>query len=441
MKSKYYVIDKKGNIHEPEKYLKSNECSREMKICIEREVNELKASGKLDSSYQKIAAKLGFSWENNSEIGFLNYDYKANLLVRLVQEYARKLVNQIGFPIFEVKGSNFFDMQYPVVEAYAGLFGDRLFKFNAEGSNLVMSYDASYPQFNLAQKYQLSAKDLPFAHFSISDCYRNEQSGECMLLYRSRRFYMPDVHPYFRDINEAWSWYSKIEDQLIAGFKLAKRRYINIAKVSSEANWEQYKEKICNIAKSRDQEMLVDIKMDKQDRYWIVDIDYSIIDSFEQVREIGCIQIDIGNAKRLGIKYVKADGKSQDPVIIHCAIPGGIERYIYMLIDSYKEFPLELQPVQLRLVPVSEKFNDYAVELAEKFRDLRIEVDDRSESVGKRVRLAHDELIPNVIVIGEKEVQSGLAEEQIQAIACQVNNGIVPFLEISWPKLVSKQVR
>lgn len=85
-------------------------------------------------------------------------------------------------------------MSHPVVEAYASLYGDRLFNFNAGNKKLVMSYNASYPQFNLAGQYSIKDKHLPFAHFSISDCYRLEQSGECMLFVRQRRFFMPDLH-------------------------------------------------------------------------------------------------------------------------------------------------------------------------------------------------------------------------------------------------------
>jgi threonyl-tRNA synthetase len=170
MKNIYLIINKKGEIYEPKEYLKLKECSNEMKICIKREVLGEKWEVKNECKNINIANKLGFNWEKNSKIGFLSYDYKADLIKRLVEGYARNLVMELDFPIYEVKGSNFFDLKHPVVKAYAGLFGNRLFQSN----NMVMSYDASYPQFNIASKLNIKERDLPFAHFSISDCYRYE---------------------------------------------------------------------------------------------------------------------------------------------------------------------------------------------------------------------------------------------------------------------------
>jgi threonyl-tRNA synthetase len=303
-----------------------------------------------------------------------------------------------------------------------------------------MSYDASYPQFNLAGKYRINEKQLPFAHFSISDCYRNEQSGECMLLFRGKRFNMPDIHPYFKNLDDAWEWYPKIEKQIEAGFDLAKREYVNVAKVGSEKSWEICKKNLCSIARNGKKEMLIEIKMDKEDRYWIVDIDYSFIDAFGQVREIGCIQIDIGNAKRLGIKYHKDDGGLENPVIIHCAIPGGIERYIYMLIDNMQNFPIYFRPIQLRLIPVSQKYNDYALKIAESFPQIRIDIDDRSEGVSQKIKQAHADLVPNHLVIGEKEVAEGeipqSAKDAISNIQEQIKG--LPSIPVQIPLFLSK---
>lgn len=444
MENKYLVVGRDGSIHEPADYEKSAHCSEIMRACIEREVLGKPAVARGKCDYLKRAGKLGFSWEKNSSIGFLNYDYKADWLMRALKEYARSLVSKIGFPIFEVKGANFFDMKYPVVEAYAGLFGERLFKFKNDEEALVMSYDASYPQFNLAGKYRIKENQLPFAHFSLSDCYRYERSGECMLLFRGRRFFMPDLHPYFADLDSAWEWYYAIEKQIEAGFKLAGREYINVAKVSSIQNWEKYKDKIIEIAQCGNKEMLIEIKMDGQDRYWIVDIDYSFLDAFGQIREVGCIQIDVGNAKRLGIKYVDSSGHAQNPVIIHAAVPGGLERYVYMLLDDASEFPVALAPVQLRLIPVSEEYIKHAIRLAQ-FPNIRADVDDRNLSVGKRVLLAHKDMIPKVFVVGEREVkeagEGGIPAELVKVVErVRRASESVPFVQAGWSGRVSRQV-
>lgn len=447
MKNKYLVINKDGHLIDPAKYAKSKECSEELRVFIEREALHKKVEDKsARSEYLKYANRLGFNWEPNADVGFAQYDYKANLIMRLVKEYARQIVNNIGFPIYEVRGSNVFDISYPVVEAYAKLYGDRLFQFKSGKKSVVMSYDASYPQFNLAGKYQLSYKDLPFAHFSISDCYRHEQSGECMLLYRLRRFFMPDLHPYLKNVAEAFKWYPRIEKQIVNAAYEVNRKYQVIAEVGSMKFWKDYKEQIVKIARNANRDMLVEIKRDGKDRYWIINVDYKIVDKLGQSREIGCIQIDVGNAKRLGIEYLDRKNKSHYPVIIHSAVPGGIERYLYMLFDNFKKsFPLWLHPVQIRLIPLSEKYVKYCKKILDKNKGkpARMDIDDRAESVGKRIKQAKEELVPYVIVMGEKELQGGGnifdLEEAIDSV--QKNARGKPFLSYSWPSLVSRQVK
>ena len=439
MKNKYVVIDEKGAIHSPEIYVKSESCPSEFKIIIEREALGISVVPGVQSKYIDIAKKFGFKWEPNSDIGFMQYDHNGQLMMELVQRYARQLVQKIGFPIYEVRGSNFFDMAHPVVQAYAKLFGDRLFQYKAEKKELVMSYDASYPQFNLAAEYRIKEDQLPFAHFSLSDCYRNEQSGECMLLLRQRRFFMPDLHPYFKDVAQAFAWYPKIEEQILSSAKVVNRQYWNIIKVSSEENWEKYQAEIVAIAKRKRQPALVEIRREGVDRYWIIDVDYSLVDEMQQVREIGCIQIDVGNAKRLGIKYLGNDGAEHHPVIIHAAVPGGIERYIYAMLDNPKvHLPLWVRPVQVRLLPVSEKYAEFCEEIAREFPVLRIEIDDRSEGVSKKIKNCFKDFISEFIVVGEKEVES---VESVQAKLDELKGKAegYPSIEINIPVLMSRK--
>lgn len=446
MNSKFFIISKQGEVQDIESFLASGKCSDSFRVFIEREALK-KGIVRADigkPEYLKYANKFGFSWEPNADVGIASYDYRANLIKRLVQDYARSLVKSIGLPIYEVSGSNIFNMEHPVVGAYAKLYGDRLYQFNSGENQVVMSYDASYPQFNLAGKYQFSHKQMPFAHFSISDCYRYEQSGECMLLYRHRRFYMPDIHPYFKDVAEAFAWYPKIEEPIIRAAAEVGRSYEVAVEVSSPKHWEQYQADIVKIAQNLGQDVLVELHDDDKDRYWIINVDYKLIDKLGQSREIGCIQIDIDNARRLGIEYVDADGKSQHPIIIHSAVPGGIERFLYLLFDNFKEsFPLWLMPVHIRLLPVNDSHIAHCERLVEQYRDMpiRIEIDDRGESIGKKVKQAKDELVPYQIVIGDQEA-GGKCEPLDEAVAAIVENAKgKPFIPLEWPELISRQIR
>jgi threonyl-tRNA synthetase len=425
-------------------YLSSDSCSQVFKqfACCE-------AYGKHkggNSDYIEMANKLGFSWEASSRIGFMNYDYKANWMMEVIKEYARSLVHKIGFPIYEVRGANIFDMSHPVVASYGKLYGDRLFQLRVDDNENLMSYDASYPQFNLASKYHVRKEDLPFAHFSLSDCYRMEQSGECMLMYRLRRFFMPDLHPYFESVSQAFKWYPVIEKKLIKAAEAVNRKYQLIIEVGSPEFFEQYKSEIKKLSKNFGREVLIAVHNDDKPRYWIINADYKIVDKLGHSREICCIQIDVGNAKRLGIKYWD-NGNERPPVIIHSAVPGGIERFLYMVIDSLPaNFPYWLNPSQLRLIPVSKKFISAIEKSLSKLSEysVRVEIDDRDESVSKKVRRARADLVHKFVVVGEKELKIGL-DGYLQKIINKLQNQAdsefkAPFMDISWPRKVSSQL-
>ena len=442
---KYFILNQEKSVVEIDDYLKQPQIDLEFARFVRREaLGEVLVKQSNDKpAYLAPASKLGFNWEPNADIGHVQYNYKGNLMRRLVQDYARQLVHSLDLPIYEVNGANMFSLQHPVVDAYASLYGDRLYQFKSGKSNLVMSYDASYPQFNLAAKAPLSHKQLPFAHFSISDCYRQEQSGEMMLLLRQRRFYMPDIHPYFKDSSQAFEWFPKLQAKILESGKAAARDYQVIIEVPSEQVWNEYKSYIEKIPEQLGADVLVNILEDGKNRYWIINVDYKIIDKLGQAREIACIQVDIGNASRLNIHYIDENGESQHPVIIHSAIPGGIERYLYVLFDNFEHgLPLWLNPVQVRLLPVGGEHVAACKELLAKFAHLplRIEIDDRSISLSSKLKSAHQDFVPHKIVIGQKEIDSGFAD--FEALAGELASDVqsMPFIRREWPAELSRQL-
>ena len=442
---KYFIINQQSQVVEIDDYLKLPKIDCEFERFIRREAHgEILVEQSNDKpAYLAPASKLGFSWEPNADIGHVQYNYKANLMRRLVQDYARQLVRELDLPIYEVNGANMFSLKHPVVDAYASLYGDRLYQFKSGKSDIVMSYDASYPQFNLAAKAPLSHKNLPFAHFSISDCYRQEQSGEMMLLIRHRRFYMPDIHPYFKDIAQAFEWFPKLQAKILQSVESANRKYQVVIEVPSEKVWLEYQSYIEQIPVSLGADVLVNILEDGKDRYWVVNVDYKIIDKLGQAREIACIQVDIGNAPRLNIHYIDENGQEKHPVIIHSAIPGGIERYLYILFDNFEQgLPLWLSPAQIRLIPVGGEYVEHCQRLIAEYGNLplRIEVDDRSISVSSKLKSAHEEYVPHKLVVGQKEVDDGFSElkELVKKLVKDV--GDKPFIPREWPSEVSRQL-
>jgi threonyl-tRNA synthetase len=176
-------------------------------------------------------------------------------------------------------------------------------------------------------------------------------------------------------------------------------------------------------------------------------------------REIATVQIDVGNAKRFGIKFADKEGKENYPVILHTAIIGTIERYLYTLFDfalkmKHPALPLWLSPTQVRIIPVSDKFEKDAEKIAEKIEknDVRVDVDDRQLTMQKKIREAETEWINYVVVIGQKEIDSCLLavrdrrtgeirQMKLEELAKEIKQNVAdkPFMHLVVPLRVSER--
>jgi 16S rRNA U516 pseudouridylate synthase RsuA-like enzyme len=197
--------------------------------------------------------------------------------------------------------------------------------------------------------------------------------------------------------------------------------------------------------------------------YWVINVEYVIIDELNRPREIATWQIDVGNAQRFNIKYVDEKGNEKYPVIVHTAILGSIERYIYMVFDTLAKnerhgvsptLPLWLSPIQVRIIPVAQEHLDYAIKVAQALlsKGFRVDVDDRNEGLGKKIRDAGIEWIPYVVVIGTHEIKTNTLnvrirskgiqkvmplDELISLLETEVEG--YPKVEMAMPMLLSKR--
>jgi hypothetical protein len=130
LKNQYYIIKPDGSIVSPKSYLEAGVGSDSFRLFVQREAQGqgVNRGSEGKPAYLSVAKKFGFGWEPNADIGIAQYDFKANLMRRLVMEYARRLVHNLDLPVYEVNGSNLFNLSHPVVSAYAHLYGDRLYR-------------------------------------------------------------------------------------------------------------------------------------------------------------------------------------------------------------------------------------------------------------------------------------------------------------------------
>jgi len=151
--------------------------------------------------------------------------------------------------------------------------------------------------------------------------------------------------------------------------------------------------------------------------YFVLKWELNFVDSMGKASALSTDQIDVENGDRYGIDFVDENNTKQHPIILHNSPSGAIERIIYVLLekaakDSYEgrkpQFPLWLAPTQIRIIPLKEEFNDFTEKLSNRIseNDIRVDIDDRNESIGKRIREAEKEWIRYILVIGEKEAGS-----------------------------------
>lgn len=407
---KYVILLPTGEVMAPEAYLERGD-DDELKVLVMKEVFKKELSGG-EPEVTEACNKFGFEWEPMSDAGHMRYGPHATVMVEAVSNYAWEVVRSLGIPVFKVKGTNMFNMKFKPIREHAELFGDRLYEVETDRGTHVLRYAACHQQFAMVKDWIISYKDLPFGVFELADSYRYEQPGELQICFRLRKFTMPDLHIFARDISEAIELSKLVQRKIHEEIAKLGRRYVALYNVTEDFYHDHFKD-LVEFVKGDGRAALVSI-LPSGIYYWVVNVEYIIIDSFGKPAEIATFQIDVGNAERFGIKYIAEDGSEKYPTIIHTAITGSIERYIYAVMDTAiarkrrglaPTLPTWLAPIQVRIIPVSQKYLDYAEEILKELINakIRVDLDDRDLSLAKKIREAGIEWIPYCVVIGERE--------------------------------------
>ena len=257
-----------------------------------------------------------------------------------------------------------------------------------------------------------SYRDLPFRYAESSTLHRDERSGTLLGLLRVRHITQDDAHIFCSA--------EQIEDEVFACLDYASYLYELFGmearfelstrpekKLGTDEEWE-FTEGALRAALDR---RGIDYVVNEGDgAFYGPKIDLHMTDVLGRSWQMGTIQLDSQMPQRFGLSYMGADNAEHTPYVIHRALLGSLERFIGILIEHYGgAFPFWLAPVQIRVIPVGEDHRAAAHELAGKLEGYRVEVDERDETVGKRIRDAEVEKIPVVVVYGDKESDEALA--------------------------------
>ena len=265
----------------------------------------------------------------------------------------------------------------------------------------------------LAYKRKMwSYRELPVRMGELGQVHRHELSGALHGLMRVRTFTQDDAHIFMlpEQIKDEVIGVVKFIDDVYSmfGFKY----HIELStrpedSMGSDEEWETAETALQEAMKSIGKPFVIN---EGDGAFYGPKLDFHLEDSLGRTWQCGTIQLDMQMPQRFDISYVGPDGEKHRPVMIHRVIFGSIERFIGILTEHFAgKFPLWLAPVQVKLLTVTEKFSDYALEVAKKFEDagLRVEVDIRNEKIGYKLREARNERTPYICVIGEREMEAG----------------------------------
>ena len=262
-----------------------------------------------------------------------------------------------------------------------------------------------------------SYKDLPLRFAEFGTVYRYEQSGELHGLTRVRSFTQDDAHIFCRP-DQVKDEFLKVMDIIFIIFKslnfenfeaqISLRDPNNREKyIGSDDNWERSEKAIIEACEEKGLKAKVELG---EAAFYGPKLDFMVRDAIGRKWQLGTIQVDYNLPERFNLEYTGADNQKHRPVMIHRAPFGSMERFVAVLIEhTGGKFPLWLTPDQVAILPISEKFNDYAEKVKQylDMNDIRAIVDDRNEKIGRKIRDNEMKRIPYMLVVGEKEAENG----------------------------------
>ncbi len=358
-------------------------------------------------------------YEPGSDPGNLRFYPKGRFVKGLIERWVTQAVKEYGG--MEIEAPIMYDIEHPSLKSYLNRFPARQYTIQTPNKKVFLRFAACFGQFLMAHDAQISYKQLPIKLYEMTRySFRVEQHGELTGLRRLRAFTMPDCHAFCADVEKA-------KEEMLRRFELCRKIQEGIGfdvpgglefaiRITSDF-WEHNKEFLKGMVKKWGKPALIEM-WDKRFFYFIMKYEWNFVDALDKCSALTTDQIDVENAERYGITYVDENSKKQFPIILHCSPSGAVERVMYALLERAalweKEgklpmLPVWLAPTQVRIIPVSiERHLKLAETLVEKFAEhqIRADIDDRTESVGKRIRSAGQEWVPYTLVIGDNELKS-----------------------------------
>jgi threonyl-tRNA synthetase len=420
LKSAWYILDTDGSLTPADEF--SYKGHADLKKFYEYEAKGSRKGGKEPAHIALMQNLELVDYEPGSDTGNMRWFPKGQMIKRLLEQKVNDVCQEAG--ALQIETPIMYDVNHPALNKYLQKFPARQYRVKSDDKELFLRFAACFGMYLTMGRSTLSYRHLPARIYEMTHySFRREQSGETAGIKRLRCFTMPDMHTLVADMDQAAEEFEQqfvTSKQWMDDLEVPFQTAIRFVRPFYEAN----KEFAARLAQAVGGPVLIEMWED-QSFYFVCKFEFNVNDTSGKAFALSTVQIDTQNPKHFDISYTGEDGAQHDPLLLHTSISGAIDRNLAAILESEAmkrdrgekpALPFWLSPTQVRFLPVSDDFTDHAIELAAAVNDAggRADVDDGRDGVGKKIRTAEKEWVPLVVVVGEKEADSGILNVRVR---------------------------
>jgi threonyl-tRNA synthetase len=370
--------------------------------------------------HRKLGKELGiFTMDDNVGPGLVLWMPNGTVIIEELEKLAKETENAAGYK--RVVTPHIAKESMYLTSGHLPYYADSMFPpMEMDGEKYYLKAMNCPHHHKIFDAEQKSYKDLPYRIAEYGTCYRYEQSGELFGLMRVRCLHMNDAHIYcskeqfaqeFKAVNDMYLKYFKIFgiDKYVMRLSLHDPEKLGQKYVNEPELWLETEDLV--------RKVLIEtgvpfVEVKGEGAFYGPKIDVQIWSAIGKEFTLATNQVDFAQSRSFKLSFTNQNNQPEIPLIIHRAPLGTHERFIGFLLEHYAgKFPAWLAPLQVKILPISDKFMDYANTILQKLKnaDIRVEIDDRNEKIGKKIRDTELARVPYMLVIGEKEMNEGAA--------------------------------
>ena len=363
-----------------------------------------------ERNHRRLGTDMGLFLLTDLSAGNVFWKDKGLTLYQNIEKYIRAEQRKLNY--YEVKTPELVSNELWIKSGHWDNFKENMFTSETDNKTFALKPMNCPCHIVLFNSQLITYKDLPLRYSEFGKCHRYEPSGALNGLFRVRGFTQDDAHIFCtaEQIYDVCNETTQLIERVYKKFGFEKIKY-NIStrpekSIGSQENWDNAENQLKKVLSDNGKDFNI---LDGEGAFYGPKIEFTLEDSLGREWQCGTIQIDFNLPDRLGAKYKDKDDKNQVPIMIHRAVVGSLERFIAIILENTNGWlPLFITPVQLAILPVSEKFVDHCKKINEELKDLgfRSLIDDSDNKLGYKIRNSVSKKIPYSLVIGEKEIES-----------------------------------